>query len=101
MRNKLTLIQSNLTVTTETVQTDHMALRTLEDHDHVPDRQRDVCGVLDLVCVDTLFCACASACVFYMTSVQAMQGTPLMLVIMRSRATERSSSEVGWDAHFT
>ncbi len=39
MVNKLALAQSSLTVTTETVETDHMTLGTLEDQDDAPERQ--------------------------------------------------------------
>lgn len=39
MMNKLPLIQARLTVAMETVQADHMALRALEHHHHIPDRQ--------------------------------------------------------------
>lgn len=47
-----------------------------------------------------LVCACVCVHVCYMMSQQEIQGTSRVLVIMRSRATERSSSDVGWDAHF-
>lgn len=41
MRNKLSLAESSLTVTMETVETDHVTLGTLEDQNHVPERQTD------------------------------------------------------------
>ena len=66
MRNKLSLAESSLTVTTETVETDHMTLRTLEDQNHVPERRTDrqtgqSCRYMDTVCV----CVCVCVCVLH------------------------------------
>lgn len=38
--NELTLVQSSLTVTMETVETNHMSVQTLEDQNHISDRHR-------------------------------------------------------------
>ncbi len=39
MINKLSLIQSCLTITMETVETDHVTVCTLEDHDYIPETE--------------------------------------------------------------